>query len=542
MRPYALFQLMKADFHERSRRFGFLLVLILTLVFAAVMVPLPDAKYAAFTIDHHRGFYNAPLVGTSVALSTALFLSLIGFYLVKNAIVRDEQTGVDQLLAATPTTRAEYVFGKMLSNVLVLTAMVLVTALVTPVMLKLRGEDPTLDLWALCKPFLFITWPVMVVVSAFAVLFEIVPFLRRGLGNVIYFFVWMGFLSVVAVIIKNFPSPSAGFFDMMGIWVPLNSLRAAALHEHPSLSLRHLGLGLDLDPLITGKPFGVFHWHGMQWSLLEISTRIAWVAMALGITFLSSLLFRGFGSTTSHPQGAKKERLWGSFLSQFNQSDTHGNLSIPEAPSGLTPLGAHAFRSRFGALIGAELRLMAKGVSLYWYAIALGLVAATLVAPLSVARLPLLPILAAWPLLIWSAMGNREQQNQTNQLIFTTPWPLWRQLSATWLAGILLALLLFGSMLVRFAIAGDTTSILALLIGIFFVPTLALALGVWTGSSKFFEIFYFLLLYLGPFQKTRPLDFLGALPSHVGVSLVFLGITLLLLFLAFLGRRFKLRM
>jgi hypothetical protein len=42
-----------------------------------------------------------------------------------------------------------------------------------------------------------------------------------------------------------------------------------------------------------------------------------------------------------------------------------------------------------------------------------------------------------------------------------------------------------------------------------FIPSLALMLGVWTGSSKAFEVAYVLLWYLGLLNKVSELDYLG---------------------------------
>ncbi len=46
-----------------------------------------------------------------------------------------------------------------------------------------------------------------------------------------------------------------------------------------------------------------------------------------------------------------------------------------------------------------------------------------------------LPIAWVWPLLIWSAVGNREIHNNVQQMTFSSALPLMRQLPAQWLAG-----------------------------------------------------------------------------------------------------------
>jgi hypothetical protein len=41
------------------------------------------------------------------------------------------------------------------------------------------------------------------------------------------------------------------------------------------------------------------------------------------------------------------------------------------------------------------------------------------------------------------------------------------------------------------------------------IPSLALALGVWTGSRRAFEVVYTFLWYLGPINQVAALDYVG---------------------------------
>src|SRR5207342_3563182 len=102
---------------------------------------------------------------------------------------------------------------------------------------------------------------------------------------------------------------------------------------------------------------------------------------------------------------------------------------------------------------------------------------------------------------IWSAMGTRETRLRTEQMVFSAPHPVRRQLPACWLAGVLIAVLTGGGTGIRLLLAGDNLGVVAWLVGAFFIPTMALALGVWSGSSKLFEVLYLLMWYLGPANR-----------------------------------------
>jgi hypothetical protein len=163
------------------------------------------------------------------------FISLANFYFVKNTIQRDRETRVGEILASTPLSKLLYILSKVLSNFAVLSLMIVILVLSAIVMQLVRGEDTHIQLWKLLAPFLFLAVPVMAVVAAVAVLFETIPFLRSGFGNVAYFFLWAFALSLS--VIPHFPAS-----DLAGIGLVKDSTIAAAhLSENtdsPFLSMR----------------------------------------------------------------------------------------------------------------------------------------------------------------------------------------------------------------------------------------------------------------------------------------------------------------
>jgi hypothetical protein len=70
------------------------------------------------------------------------------------------------------------------------------------------------------------------------------------------------------------------------------------------------------------------------------------------------------------------------------------------------------------------------------------------------------------------------------------------QLPALWLAAFLVTALLGSGALLRFLVAGELASLLAWISGALFIPSLAVALGALTGSSKAFEVIYVVWMYV----------------------------------------------
>ena len=149
----------------------------------------------------------------------------------------------------------------------------------------------------------------------------------------------------------------------------------------------------------------------------------------------------------------------------------------------------------------AEFRLLVRGLSFWWYVVAAGLWIAQLFVDAKAQSL-VVGLAWIWPMLQWSQLGTREAVCATEQLIYPTLHPIRRQFVAQWLAGVLLAIATAGGSLVHWALAGNFGGIEGILAGAVFVPTLAIACGALSGTTRLFEIVYLVLWYMGPMNRT----------------------------------------
>ena len=189
----------------------------------------------------------------------------------------------------------------------------------------------------------------------------------------------------------------------------------------------------------------------------------------------------------------------------------------------------------FLSVLRAELRLMFKGLPWWWYAVALGLAVAALFNSPDTVRKDLLMLTWLWPVLIWSQLGVREKRFGTSQMVFSAARPLTRHLPAVWLAGVAVTALTGAGAGLRFLLGADGQGLAVLLSAMVFIPSFALAAGVWSGTSKLFEVLYVVLWYLGPANHIGALDFLAT--TGPGRPLVWLLIGIILLIAAILGRK-----
>jgi hypothetical protein len=513
-----LYQIARADFLERVRRYSFLV----TMAAAVYLGYAVNAGTIGMTLGTYRGVPNSAWIGFQMAMTTASFVSLVGFYIIKNAVERDRQTRVGQIIAATPVTKPIYLMGKFLSNFAVLGTIVLVLSIAALVM-QLLNRAYSLELWPLLSPFLLMALPMMALTAAVAVVFETIGFLSGGFGNVAYFFFWGGSLAI-GIVSKQTA------LDPLGFALMDRTIMAAVRASHPDYDG---GLSIGGGGMMHAATMKPFEWGGVHWTPAFVGMRLVWFAVAAGIVLVGTLFFDRFDS--SRVPLLRRGRKNGA------ENAPEGIPAPPPVPVHitLTPVVKGRLSFRFGAVLLAEVRLMLKGLRWWWYAGALGLLIAQAVNPLPVARHVVLALSWLWPILIWSAMGTRELRHGTDQLLFSSARSLSRQLPALWLAGVVLSLLTGSIVGLRLAIAGDGTGVLAWLAGAIFVPSLALTLGVVSGSSKLFEGLYTTLWYIGPMQGSpdKALDYLGALPGHAAaMAPVYLGISAGLGIIAFWAR------
>jgi hypothetical protein len=514
-----LYHMVKADFLERVRRYSFLVILAGALYLA---YGVAAEKVWVLVGDGYRGVYNSAWIGMLMAICCSTFLSLCGFYVVKNSVERDSTTRVGRILAATPLRKEFYTIAKTISNFAVLACMVLVLMAAAVVMQWLRPEVRPISLWKLWLPFLLIALPAMFITGSLALLFETLPVLRGGVGNVIYFFVWT--FAIVAGV-------QSGFDDPAGIRILEISTRQAMERMNPGAS-KNSAFSLTIGGEHATR---TFLWNGVDWTLHGIMWRLTWAAVGLGVALLASIFFHRFDPARESIREDKGKEKRSATVGDPALVHEFRQLRPEHATLTLTPLGQRG-HNRFARLVLSELRLMVKGLRWWWYAVATGLLVAEFVSPTREAREGVLLAAWIWPVLVWSQMGCRESRHATQSLIFSAERVAYRQLSALWTAGVAVAIVTGAGTGIRLLIGADWQMLAAWLAGALFIPSLALALGVWSGSSKFFEALYTVWWYVGPLHRTPSLDFVGG--SRVSSApALYLSLAAGLLLASCLGRR-----
>lgn len=524
-----IYHLARADFFERIRRTSFLLTLGLVVWIGYLAA---SGQIGIVVSLHHYGILNSAWIGAVMTLTVSMFLDLMGFYLVKGSVSRDYTTGVGQIMATTPLSRPAYMFGKWLSNCAVLGIMILIV-LVEGIVLNLLADPAGFNLLTLATPLVLIGIPNMALVAAFAVLFESITWLRGGLGNIIYLFIWIYAMSTsfgVSISSGSLTQTANPYIDFTGERMLNDSISVAALAAYPDIK-PGINFGFpkvdvsSMFPDIRIEAPKYFTWNGLHWTADMLLSRLVFFAIAVGLVMVSALFFDRFNPSR---------------LLLFKRTKTESDIpkfvpaseAIPVSNVRLTPLTGIRSRFSFRALFLAELKLFLKGQRWWWYVIAALLVIGQFGSGIGLARFLLL-FAWVWHILLLSGLGCRENRYDTRQIVFAAPRPIANQLPAAWLAAFVVTAALGSGALVKFIILGETTSLLGWLTGVLFIPSLALFLGTLTGSSKAFEAIFVAWMYLLT-QKAVFLDFMAYNPN--GQWFYYAPLALVLLAVAALAR------
>ncbi|MET7553071.1 hypothetical protein ABZS72_02550 [Streptomyces albidoflavus] len=505
------------DFKDRVRRPVHLVVLLAAVGLGCLAVPPADGRWVILALGEYRGTYTSAYVGVATALAGGLWLTLGGFYVVRKGLARDEETRVGQILAATPARTVLLLAAKFLSNFLVLASMLGVLAVTALALQLVRGEDRGVDPVALFQPFLVMALPLLALTAAAALLFETVPVLRGGLGNAAWFCVAL----VVGIKGQSADAPFGGF----GAGPAAGSLRAALSEEFGKAGDHTFSLGLTQIP----EPLTPFRWDGFTFGGDFLVSRLLLVAAAVALALLPALWFGRHDPTRGGPAD-------GASPAADAPAPVPAYAPAPAAVFALPRTAAERGGRTFGRLLAGEVRILAGGVSPWWWAVAAALTVAGLTLPLDAVTGLVLPAVWIWPVLVWSRLGSLPVEHGLEGLLGAYPAPR-RRLLAAWGSGVVLTAVLGVAPLLRMAFAADLPGLAAWLGGLLFIPSLALLLGVVCRTHRVFQVVYLPLWYL-VVNQVAALDFMGAVREAgvpAGPTPLFPLLALLLLGATFLA-------
>ena len=521
-----IYSIIKADYLQRTRSYAFLITLAITIFAAYSFVPPPTASYTTLNMVGYKGIYNSAWVGYVSAMMTTIMLSLYGFFLVNGGIKKDIDTGVGFIVATTSITNFGYLLSKMLSNFLVLVTIMGFTFVVSIVMFFVRTAGYPFYIADFVLPYLLFALPALLTISSLAVVFEV--FL--GKQTVLQYIAFVFLFGAITANVNTQPNNTvAVLMDPYGVRTMTNSIKNKVntqYHTH----VNDISLGFTFH---RKQGFKTFEWNGITFTGLFLFSRVLWIGIAFGLTYLSSLFFHRFDLKQS--AGKKKKNKAAVDVHAHAPAFAARGISRALLPPVITDYSILPF-------IKTELLLLLRKGSKWVWLIIAALWAGSLFAPLDIAHAYMLPVLLFLQVTRWSEIATKEKTNRLHYFTYSSYKPLLRMLPAQILAGAFLAFALALPVIIRYAFALNFYAVINILNGCVLIILLAVCLGIISGGKKLYEIIFFMLTYAIT-QKVPVADYLGTVKhyNHLGYIAIILIFNILLSLVSFTVRNYQTR-
>jgi hypothetical protein len=394
-------------------------------------------------------------------------------------------------------TRSGYLLAKWASHLIVFMLIMLVGLVVGAVAQWMRAEDHAFDLVELVKPVFVLALPALAMTAFFAVLFDVLPWLRRTGGNVLYFFVWIFlFVSTIGLIDpdKSSWAHHTWISDPNGLALVIRDIAATLARVAPGLKTSGISIGSNE---IVGRPV-VFAWSHWNLHALDVLGRALWMAVSmLAVVSFAPIL----------DWAAARTRTGGS------ERGAHPGRSLRWLDRLLRPLESGST----GMLLAAELKLVLRQRRGWWWLGLTGLWVAQIAGNREVVGIA---AIGAWLISvdIFARAILRERETGTGALLFVSAGASRRLLTVRILAALTLACVTIAPALIHMSIV-DAPAALALLLTAASVAIGGIAFGVLCRNPRPFELLLVILAYVGV-QGGGPLAAIAHPQSAVGMQAI----------------------
>jgi hypothetical protein len=521
-----IYSIIKADYLQRTRSYGFLITLAIAIYAAYSFVPPPTASYTTLNVVGFKGVYNSAWVGYVSGMMTTIMVSLYGFFLINSGIKKDIDTGVGAIVATTSISNFEYLLSKFLSNFLVLLTIMGFTFAISIVMFFVRSSGYPFIIADFVLPYLLFAVPALLTVSSLAIVGEV--FLgKRNILQCIAFVFLFGVIMANVTAQKN--ETIAVIIDAFGVRTMTHSIQDKVNSQYHT----HIdGVSLGFTYHHKQGFFRTFEWNGITFTKLFLLSRLLWIGIAFGLIYISSFFFHRFDVSEVISKKKKKVLF------------TNGNPNAPAiAPAGISRALLPPVVADYGIFpfIKTELVLLIRKGSKWFWLVSAGVWIGMLFAPLDIAHAYMLPCIWFLQVTRWSELATKEKTNRLHYFTYSSYKPLLRMLPAQILAGVLLGIALALPVIGRYVFTGNFYPIINILNGALFVVLLSVCLGILSGGKKLYEILFFLLTYAVT-QKVPVVDYLGGMAHYqpVYMSMIFMLNTALIL-ISFTVRNYQAR-
>jgi hypothetical protein len=313
-----------------SRSTGLWLLLLVAPVGARFMIADDQGSGITIAVGGHLPVMTSATLGVSLGIVVSTLLLPIGFLYLRSNVTRRQPWQVEEV---TTGSRVAIMLGRFGADVAVLFAMLAALTLAGWFLgwLIVTGPlDPgqiTLALWIVAAPALM-------GLAAIRLLFDALPFARRGWGDFLYFLLWMASITAPIIAVGQASSFATNMLDFPGFMRPM-------VAGSPDGSDEFAIGGADVLP---GRvPLDVMR--GLS-APGYASSRLTWAAISMALVILAGLVYRPHVAPRRNRGSGRLARLLAA--------------GPPPAADRAAPPAA-SVRQAIAGLIAAEFRLIGRG-------------------------------------------------------------------------------------------------------------------------------------------------------------------------------------
>ena len=312
------------------RSWGLWVLLLIAPVGARFMISDEQGQGVVIAIGGHLPVLTSAVLGVWLGIVVSTLLLPIGYIYLRSNTNRHQPWQVEEVTAAS---RTGIMLGRFAGDAAVLLAM-LAALNVAGWFLGLLLVSGPLNLWHISYALWLVAAPALIGVAAIRVLFDALPWLRRGLGDLCYFILWIASIAMPATV-NGLPSSFAtNMVDFPGFIRPLvgplpgndKDLAVGGMDVLPGRVSLDVMAGLDAPGYVAA--------------------RAAWIGIALALVLLAGVIYR--------PHKAKPRSRRHGWLARWL---TPG----PPPPADPAAPAARRVRHAFVWLVIAEMRLIGSG-------------------------------------------------------------------------------------------------------------------------------------------------------------------------------------
>ena len=200
-----------------QRSWGLWLLLLVAPVGARFMISDEDGKGVAIAIGDHLPVLTSAVLGVWLGIVVSTLLLPIGYIYLRSNTTRKQPWQIEEVTAGS---RIAIMLGRFGADVVVLLAM-LATLTIAGWFLGWLMVSGPLNLWHITYALWLVAAPALIGLAAIRILFDAIPWLRRGLGDLCYFVLWMTSIVMPAAVDGQASSLTTNMYDFPGFMRPL---------------------------------------------------------------------------------------------------------------------------------------------------------------------------------------------------------------------------------------------------------------------------------------------------------------------------------